>query len=175
MNNTGLNLAKSQTDAFHKAFGHKYSESPILLSKEEVGIRVKFIVEELVEALKVVAEDQVDFYQLNNKYIFEALEAAEGKEEEKGFAPTTDLEKMIGLIDAFTDINVFNQGTFTIMGASPQEFYDIVMNANMAKLGEDGKPIIRESDGKIMKPENWERDHAPEPKIKEELLRQLKK
>jgi hypothetical protein len=40
----------------------------------------------------------------------------------------------------------------------------------MAKLGADGKPIIRESDGKIMKPEGWE---PPEAKLEVEIKRQI--
>lgn len=174
MTKLGLDLAKARTDAFHKPFGHKVNEKPTLLSTQEVGVRVKFIVEELVEALKVVAGNEKELINLNNEYIFKAFQEAEKKEMAKGFAEKSDIEKIVELSDAFTDINVFTQGTFTMMGVEPQPLFDIVMDANMAKLGEDGKPIIRESDGKIMKPENWERDHAPEPKLKEEILNQLK-
>jgi predicted HAD superfamily Cof-like phosphohydrolase len=47
--------------------------------------------------------------------------------------------------------------------------FDIVQAANMAKLGPDGKPIIRPEDGKIMKPEGWE---PPEEKLEAEIKRQ---
>jgi len=42
--------------------------------------------------------------------------------------------------------------------------------ANMEKIGPEGKPL-RNAQGKITKPEGWER---PEPKIIEEVRRQMK-
>jgi predicted HAD superfamily Cof-like phosphohydrolase len=35
------------------------------------------------------------------------------------------------------------------------EVFDEIHQSNMSKLGEDGKPLLRE-DGKILKPDNWE-------------------
>lgn len=43
----------------------------------------------------------------------------------------------------------------------------------MGKIWDDGKPRFRESDGKILKPPHWEANFAPEPRLKEEIQRQI--
>ena len=44
----------------------------------------------------------------------------------------------------------------------------------MGKLFPDGKPHYDPVTNKVLKPENWEQDFAPEAKIKAEIQRQLK-
>ena len=161
----GLNYAKAQTDKFHEVFGHKVSKTPTALSREEVITRAQFIMEELVELTATVAENSTDHFNINNKLI-QALTDAETKQTKVGYGSTN---LIVAQADALTDINYFVQGTFTMMGVEPQPLFDIVQEANMAKLGADGKPIYRESDGKIMKPEGWE---APEPKLEAEIENQ---
>jgi len=170
MNLVGLDHAKNQTDIFHKAFGHQYSEKPTMLTKEQVVTRVNFIAEELVELLGAVATDEDDLSSMIDGVVG-ALNEAEIKQIKSGFNETEE-QKMVAIVDGLTDINVFVQGTFSMLGIQPQAPYDIVMNANMAKLGPDGKPIYRESDGKIMKPVGWEENWAPEPKLLKEVRRQ---
>lgn len=78
--------------------------------------------------------------------------------------------------DAMIDLIYFAIGTLVEMGVLPQSIMDIVHGANMGKLHKiDGKmvPVYRE-DGKTKKPENWERDFAPEPKLTAEVHRQAK-
>lgn len=45
-------------------------------------------------------------------------------------------------------------GTALEYGLPLQEVWDAVHAANMAKLGPDGKPVLR-ADGKVQKPEGW--------------------
>lgn len=170
----GLNLPKRQTDEFHRAFGHKISEKPTSLSRLDVLKRVRFIGEELVELLATVAHDEQDLYELNTE-LMSALEVAERKERSKVGTYTDPIHLIVGQADALTDINYFTQGTFTMMGVEPQPLFNIVQEANMNKLGPDGKVIYRESDGKIMKPEGWSENWAPEPKLHEEIKRQINK
>lgn len=161
----GLDYAKSLTDKFHSVFGHKVSDVPTELTQKEVQIRVGFIAEELVELLGAVSKNEAEHYMMVTKLI-DDIQQAEEKQVKQGF----DVEdKLVAIADALTDINYFVQGTFTMMGVDPQPLFDIVQEANMAKLGPDGKPIYRESDGKIMKPEGWE---PPEPKLAAEIKRQ---
>ncbi len=47
-------------------------------------------------------------------------------------------------------------GTALEYGLPLQNVWNAVHAANMAKLGPDGKPLMRE-DGKIIKPEGWKR------------------
>lgn len=57
--------------------------------------------------------------------------------------------------DALIDIIYFAIGTFTLMGVKPSEIFEIVHQANMQKVGPDGK-VIRNDQGKIQKPAGWE-------------------
>jgi predicted HAD superfamily Cof-like phosphohydrolase len=78
--------------------------------------------------------------------------------------------------DAMIDLIYFALGTLVEMGIMPQNLMDIVHEANMGKLHNiDGKmvPVYRE-DGKTKKPDNWEADFAPEPKLAAEVHRQSK-
>ena len=65
--------------------------------------------------------------------------------------------------DAMIDLMYFALGTMVEMGLEADELFDIVQQANMAKLWPDGKPHYNTKDGKVIKPEGWE---DPAPKIK---------
>ncbi len=65
--------------------------------------------------------------------------------------------------DAMIDLIYFALGTMVEMGLEADELFDIVQQANMAKLWPDGKPHYNPKDGKVIKPEGWE---DPAPKIK---------
>lgn len=64
--------------------------------------------------------------------------------------------------DAMIDLIYFALGTLVEMGIEPDGLFNIVQNANMSKLWEDGKPRYNKKDGKVIKPDNWE---DPKPKI----------
>lgn len=81
------------------------------------------------------------------------------REEIQEFLDATTVEDQA---DAMIDLIYFALGTLVEIGVPPEEMFNIVQEANMAKLWPDGKPRHRE-DGKIIKPEGWE---APEPKLK---------
>lgn len=70
--------------------------------------------------------------------------------------------------DAMIDIMYFALGTLVEMGVKPDALFDIVHEANMSKLWEDGKPRYREHDGKVIKPSTWK---DPDPRIKKEIKR----
>jgi len=65
--------------------------------------------------------------------------------------------------DAMIDLIYFALGTLVEMGVEPEELFNVVQQANMGKLWEDGKPRYNKKDGKVIKPDNWE---DPKPKIK---------
>jgi len=65
---------------------------------------------------------------------------------------------MVDVIDALVDLVYFIDGMIVIHGLQGifDEAFDIVHQSNMSKLGDNGKPILRE-DGKILKGNNyWE-------------------
>lgn len=89
------------------------------------------------------------------------------QEEVDEISAATTLED---LADGIGDVIYIALGTAIESGIEMEPIFKIIQAANMAKLGEDGKPIYRE-DGKVIKPEGWQ---PPEPAIVEELERQKK-
>ncbi len=156
--------------AFHKAFNHPVGEKPTVMNAELALKRAVWSAEELVEFLHQTSKDEVEFLKLIADFKV-GIDAAVEKSLGNPY-PETDEERLVGQADALTDELYFNQGSFVLLGVEPTPLFDIVQQANMAKLGADGKPIIRESDGKIMKPEGWEENWAPEPKLRAEVQRQ---
>ena len=71
--------------------------------------------------------------------------------------------------DAFIDIIYFALGGLVNLGVRPERLWDIVQNANMAKLWPDGRPHYRDGDGKVMKPAGWQ---DPAPLLEAEIDRQ---
>lgn len=61
------------------------------------------------------------------------------------------------VLDALCDLQYVLDGAFLALGFHhyKDKAFKAVHISNMAKLGPDGKPIIR-ADGKIMKPEGWQ-------------------
>ena len=72
-----------------------------------------------------------------------------------------EAEDIVEQADAMIDLIYFALGTLVEMGVKPEKPFEIVQQANMAKLWEDGKPHYRDS--KVIKPANWV-DPYPEMK-----------
>jgi predicted HAD superfamily Cof-like phosphohydrolase len=68
-----------------------------------------------------------------------------------------DAGDIVEVLDALTDLQYVLDGAYLSFGL--HDVKDIafaeVQKSNMSKLGEDGKPIRRESDGKILKGPNF--------------------
>lgn len=77
-------------------------------------------------------------------------------------------EEIVEQADAMIDLMYFALGTLVEMGVKPDALWQIVQDANMAKLWPDGKPHHRE-DGKTIKPPTWE---DPHDKLLAEIQRQ---
>ncbi len=69
--------------------------------------------------------------------------------------------------DALADILYFVYGTACTLNMDLEPIFDLVHIANMKKVV---NPVFRESDGKLMKPEKWEK-----PEIAKEIERQWNK
>ena|SRR5690606_10293795 len=79
-------------------------------------------------------------------------------------------------VDAAIDKLYFALGDLVELGVEPHNLLEIVQKANMGKLHEvDGQmvPVYKE-DGKVKKPDGWEKTFAPEKKLKKEIKRQSK-
>ena len=64
---------------------------------------------------------------------------------------------MVEVLDALTDLQYVLDGAYLSFGLQDQKMaaFTEVHRSNMSKLGEDGKPIRRESDGKVLKGPNY--------------------
>ena len=60
---------------------------------------------------------------------------------------------MVEVLDALTDLQYVLDGAYLSFGlhALKRKAFDEVHRSNMSKLGADGKPVRRESDGKVLK------------------------
>ncbi|MGG0308222.1 HAD family hydrolase [Priestia megaterium] len=155
---------------FHKAFNHQVSETPTAIPVDTALNRAVWTGEELIEFLYATVGGNVNQFAVLYGMFKEGLDSAYYKMVEQK-KPVDDI--VVAQADALVDVEYFNQGSFNILGVEPFELFKIVQAANMGKL-HDGVPKYRETDGKIIKPENWERDFAPEPKLKAEIERQRK-
>lgn len=79
-----------------------------------------------------------------------------------------DADNIIDQADAMIDLIYFALGSFVEMGIQPQRLFDIVHEANMAKLGAEGRPLYG-ADGKVRKPDNWV---GPDVPLRAEINRQ---
>lgn len=80
-------------------------------------------------------------------------------------------DEIVEQADAMIDVMYFALGTLVEMGIKPDRLFQIVQEANMAKLWPDGKPHYN-AEGKTIKPELWEDPHN---KLKEEIEHQYEK
>lgn len=64
---------------------------------------------------------------------------------------------IVEVLDALTDIQYVLDGAYLSFGLQDvkETAFDEVHASNMSKLGADGKPIRRESDGKVLKGPNY--------------------
>lgn len=171
---------------FHRAFKYKRSETPVVLSAEEVFKRIVFIQEELIELLAASVDTVGEF---SNYY-----DELQMKEEEAYFKerPKVDeyeqnninnpmkmnaelahdeVQRIINQSDALVDILYFTYGTADISSVDLRPLFKIVQDSNMSKLDpETGEPIYNEF-GKIQKGSAFKK---PEPRIEREIYQQIK-
>lgn len=77
------------------------------------------------------------------------------QEELDEFLESSDI---YGQADAMIDLIYFALGTMVEMGLRPQELFDAVHKANMAKLWPDGQPHYN-AEGKVIKSPAWVDPH----------------
>lgn len=80
------------------------------------------------------------------------------------------VDRIVAFADLLADVIVYCKSEALKFGIPIDEVFDIVMESNFSKLGEDGLPI-KDERGKFLKgPNYWK----PEPKIKELILGRMK-
>lgn len=153
---------------FHRVMDGSVPEKPKAYDLTLAENRAAFKIEEIVELLYATAQTEEDF----NRGVVH-LHAALDKAKEKVLAKKEDVPTLTGQVDALMDLLYFCYGSFVLLGVDPDPIFDLVHCANMGKIWPDGKAHHDPVTGKILKPENWERDFAPEREIQMELDRQI--
>ncbi|MGY3777765.1 pyrophosphohydrolase domain-containing protein [Isobaculum melis] len=155
---------------FHQVFAPAKNTKPTAFTSEEALYRANFTTEEIIEFLYATSGGDMSQFDTLLAQWQEGIQDAVTKIKTKA-EPVEDI--LVGQVDALTDTNYFVYGSFVLMGVNPDPLFQIVHQANMGKLFPDGKPHYREGDGKVIKPDNWEADYAPEPKLHAEVARQI--
>lgn len=167
--NTNGNKWFHQVKEFQVAFNHPAPDKPTPLTLERMTSRKIWEFEEGVEALHASSSNIEEFNKAVDKAI-QGIEQARIKSLKEEF-PQDDLSRIVAQCDAVIDGSYFQQGDFVEMGIEPDKLFDAVQNSNMSKLYDDGLPRYRESDGKILKSDNF---FPPEPALQAEIERQIK-
>lgn len=154
---------------FHEAFGHIVEHKPKAIPKEVAVPRAVWTAEEVVEFLYATSAGDMDEFKKFVNELKKGIDKTVQKIEDKA-DPVEDV--LVGQMDAIVDTLYFAYGTAVVAGTDISPVFQIVQDANMGKLWEDGKPRYRQEDGKIQKPPHWEEKFAPEKRIKEEIHRQ---
>lgn len=161
----------NQVKEFHQAFDPVDHQGGKVFTAQQALFRTMFKGEELVEFLYAAANnDQQLFTNLVSEFQT-SIDEAKVKIEKKHQKVT---DPLVEQADALIDLLYFTYGSFVQMGVDPSELFSIVHQANMGKLFPDGQPHYHPKTGKVMKPDNWEKDFAPEEKIREVIKKQLK-
>ncbi|MBG9367234.1 Cof-type HAD-IIB family hydrolase [Streptococcus sp. NLN64] len=155
---------------FHGLMDQRTQEAPRAWTCQDAGHRAAFTIEELVEFVHAASSSSEEFEETVSK-LHQALDQAKEKVTAKEGGPQVDLVKQA---DALVDLLYFTYGHFVLMGVDPAPIFDLVHQANMGKIFPDGKAHFDPQTHKILKPEDWEENYAPEPGIKKELQRQKK-
>lgn len=153
---------------FHVAFNHPVGDKPQVLDRERAVPRTIWTGEELVEFLHASSKNEQEFLESYDQFIA-GLEKAKEKSLKSEYNEN-EIDTIVAQADALADALYFILGSFVEAGIKPDKIIEAIQASNMSKLGEDGKPIYRESDGKIVKSDKF---FPPEGRIKEEIERQL--
>lgn len=156
-------------EMFHQTFDNNRPQQPTAFSKEQVSHRVGFKVEELVELLYASSQAETADFEEELDAMHRAIDLARDKIMAK---EQVGSDVLVEQVDALTDLLYFTYGSFSLLGVDPQPILEIVHEANMGKLFPDGQPHYDSITGKVLKPDNWVEDYAPEEKIKAEIERQ---
>ncbi|MGX7030521.1 HAD family hydrolase [Vagococcus zengguangii] len=166
-----------QAKEFHEIFDPVVQTTPHVLETKEASYRMGFKIEEIVEFLHATAQGDTQLFEQLINELHSSIDQAKVKMVTKETFTTSkpsEEDCLVGQVDAMLDLLYFVNGTFVRMGIDPRPLSEIVHQANMGKVFPDGLPHYDTVTGKVLKPENWEHDFAPEAKLQEEILRQKK-
>lgn len=129
---------------FHEAMGLPLRERPTMSSEAERLLRCRLLLEETLEYIRASGFN----LSAGTEVVW-----VNGHSCQWSFARTSEGPDLAAMAHENADVRVITHGNDLTMG-SPPEVHAEVMCANMSKLGDDGKPVLR-GDGKVMKGPNY--------------------
>lgn len=162
----------NQVKEFHRVMDKQTQELPRVYLPEEAGYRAGFKIEEIVEFLFAASNSDLTVFDELVNQLHEAIDKASHKVKAKPL--TKHADTLVGEADALLDLLYFTYGSLVLMGVDPYELFNIVHKANMGKVFPDGNAHFDPVTHKILKPDNWEANFAPENKMRDELDRQIR-
>jgi predicted HAD superfamily Cof-like phosphohydrolase len=148
---------------FTKGAKQHVAEFPTPMTKDETFFLIRMLLSEIQELALTVTDSVEDSVELMNN-------AMTSIDKSKWEHLDTDAEKCAAQVDAVVDMWYYSLNAFSKKCVDPSSVFNVVHNANMAKRDPKTNEFnIRESDGKIIKPEGWK-----SPDIVQEIKRQMK-
>ena len=120
---------------------------PSPLSLGEIEFIVKMALSELCELIDTRSD--------SSEHTIELLKSWIGVDPSKHVKLNSDSELIAAQADSFVDIWYYFLDCCCKKGINLSEIFELVHDANMRKIV-NGKIVLRESDGKVLKPENWQ-------------------
>ena len=152
----------SKVKEFTEESKGKMPDTQRKMSKEQVEFLIKMCLSELVELVETVTDSPEKALEFVTSCI--GVDMHKNKTEYDN-----DIKIMADQADAGADIIVYIHNAFVKVGVNLSDVLDKVHEANMNKRDPvTGKFIIRESDGKVIKPEGWK-----PADIEAEIVRQI--
>ena len=131
---------REMVEEFHRAMGLPVRATPEMPSEAERILRCRLLLEETMEFIHASGCVVRITGALEGTLTGAVIDAA-GE------------PNLAAMAHENADVRVITHGNDLTMGA-PDEVFSEVMRANMSKLGDDGKPVLR-ADGKVMKGPNY--------------------
>lgn len=143
---------------FTEETGNNIPNKPEVMSKDEVKFLIKMMLDEILELYSTV-EDPFPAKHSMIEMITKAKKIPKfiGAEE----------ECIAEQADALIDCYYYSLNAMAKKGINLCSIFDVVHNANMNKKDKKTGKFIKNSEGKIIKPSNWEA-----PNILEEIIKQ---
>jgi len=152
---------QERVNQFSRAAGAEIPAVPRAMTRDQVVFLTKMVLSEMQELLDTVTSSSDESLELMKSCIgVDPSKHHEGK--------ITPVEVVAEQSDALVDAWYYMLNMAGKNGHNLSRVFDVVHSANMAKVDPvSGKCLIRESDGKILKPPGW----TP-PDIVAEIYRQ---
>lgn len=133
---------------FASEAGDILPKTPVVMNMEEIKFICQMVISELTELAQTV---------LNKEEVLDFMHKCIGKDFNDQYKkPVNNHEIIAEQADALVDAIYYIYHTAATKGINLDKLFDIVHEANMNKKFPDGTFHKRESDGKIIKPPNWQ-------------------